>query len=481
MDLKARRLLDHEIAREPVGVAREMVDIGSVGKDRGVSPVPETRFVRSGDVDIAYQVFGSGPRNLLALSGWVSHLEVIWELPEFARFLERLGSIGRVVTFDKRGTGMSDRPAKRSTLEDHVGDVLAVLDAAGMPRASLLGWADSVAIVAAFAVTHPSRVDALVLNSFLATPTKTVPREFVAAYAEAQATAWGQARTLPIVAPSVAGDERVQTWMRRLERLSATPNVAAAMSEWALSLDIDQLLPAIQAPTLVLHRRDVASVPAEAVRRGASLIPNARYVELPGSDLYPIFGDVEAVLGEIEEFLTGTRPAAPSDRVLATVLFTDIVGSTQRAQELGDRRWRDLIEAHNAVVRKLLAQFDGVEVDTAGDGFFATFDGPARAVRCARAIVEAVRGLGLEIRAGLHAGEVERSEGKVTGIAVHVGARVSALAAPSEVLVTSTVKDLVLGSELTFEDRGVRALKGVPNEWHLYAAEDGSDRADESR
>jgi class 3 adenylate cyclase/alpha-beta hydrolase superfamily lysophospholipase len=432
--------------------------------------VPETRFVRSGDVDIAFQVFGSGPRNLLALSGYVSHLEVVWELPEFARFLERLGSIGRVATFDKRGTGMSDRPARRATLEDHVGDVMAVLDAADMPQASMLAWVDSVAIVASFAVTYPARVEALVLSSFLASPTKTVPRDVLSAYTDAVSSGWGSARMLPTEAPSVANDARVLAWMRRLERLSATPNVAAGMSDWALSLDIDKILPAIQAPTLVLHRRDVVPVPAEEVRRGASLIPGARYVELPGADVYPIFGDTDAVLAEIEEFLTGVRPAPPSDRVLTTVLFTDIVGSTERARELGDQRWRDLLDAHHADVRRLLQQFGGSEVDTAGDGFFAIFDGPARAVRCARAIAEAVQGLGLQIRAGVHTGEVERSDGIVRGIAVHVGARVAALAGPSEVLVTRTVKDLVLGSELAFEDRGLHALKGLPEEWRLYAA-----------
>ena len=441
-------------------------------EDVEVSSGPETRFVRSGDVDIAYQVFGGGPRDILALSGFVSHLEVIWELAEFARFLERLGSMGRVVTFDKRGTGMSDRPAGRPTLEDHVGDVLAVLNAAGMDRASMLGWVDSVAIVASVAATYPDRVDALVLSSFLASPTKTVPPAFVTAYAEAITNGWGSAQMLVVESPSVANDERVVAWVRRLERLSATPNVAASMMQWALSLDLDDILPAIQAPTLVLHRKDVASVPADEVRRGASLIPGARYVELPGSDIYPMFGDTDAVLAEIEEFLTGTRSAPDRGRVFATVLFTDIVGSTDRANELGDRRWRDLLEAHNAEIRRLLEQFGGREVDTAGDGFFATFEAPARAIRCARAIAIAVRGLGLEVRAGIHAGEVDRTGDAVTGIAVHVGSRVAALAGASEVLVTSTVKDLVLGSELVFEDRGIHALKGVPGEWRLYLSSD---------
>jgi class 3 adenylate cyclase/pimeloyl-ACP methyl ester carboxylesterase len=434
-----------------------------------VGVVPETRFVRSGGVDIAYQVFGSGPRELLALSGFVSHLEVIWELAEFARFLERLGTMGRVVTFDKRGTGMSDRPSERPTLEDHVNDVLAVLDAAGMRRSSMLAWVDSVAIIASFAVTHPERVDALVLSSFLASPSTTVAPETRAAYADAIAEGWGSGRMLPAESPSVAHDERVMAWMRRLERLSATPNVAAAMMRWALSLDIDAILPAIRAPTLVLHRRDVATVPADEVRRGASLIPGSRYVELPGADIYPIFGDTEAILAEIEEFLTGSRSAPDRDRTLASVLFTDIVGSTQLAQTLGDRRWRDLLEAHNTEVRRLLEQHGGVEVDTAGDGFFVTFLGPARALRCARAITEAVRHLGLEVRAGVHTGEVDRSSGVVTGIAVHIGARVAALATPSEVLTTSTVKDLVLGSELVFDDRGLHTLRGVPGQWRLYA------------
>jgi len=269
----------------------------------------------------------------------------------------------------------------------------------------------------------------------------------------------------------VDDDPRVLEWFRRYERMSATPNAAAAMQEWALSLDLDAILPAIQAPTLVLHRRDVVSVPAAEVRRGAALIPDARYVELPGADLYPIFGDADAVLAEIEEFLTGARTAAHSDRVLATVLFTDIVDSTARARALGDRAWSDLLDAHNTEVRRVLAQWGGHEVKTTGDGFLATFDGPARGIRAAATVVRSIRDLGLEIRAGLHTGEIERGPDDISGIAVHVGARVAALAGPSEVLVTSTVKDLVLGSTITFADRGRHPLKGVPGDWQLFAVE----------
>ena len=434
-----------------------------------VTAVPETHFVRSGDVDLAYQVFGNGPRNLLAIAGWVSHLEVMWELPEFARFLGRLGELGRVVMYDKRGTGMSDRPPGISALEDHAADVRAVLDAAEMDTVSCIGWVDAVAVLVSFAATWPDRVDALVLGSFLATPSRAVPREVRDAFADATSTGWGTGVMVPLMVPSVANDERVLAWFRRYERLSATPNAAVAMQDWSLSLDIDELLRAVQAPTLVLHRTDIATVPADEVRRAASLIPHAKYVELPGADLYPIFGDSDAILGEIEEFLTGSRTAPDHDRVLATVLFTDIVNSTVRATELGDRQWRDLLTAHHHEIRRLLGQFGGVEVNTTGDGFLATFDGPARAVRCAVAITAAMRELGLEVRAGIHTGEIDRTAGDVSGVAVHVGARVSALASPSEVLVTSTVKDLVLGSGLEFEARGTHALKGVPGEWTLYA------------
>jgi len=434
-----------------------------------VIPVPETRFVRSGDIDLAYQVFGSGPRNLLAIAGGLSHLEVMWELPEFVRFLERLGDIGRVAMFDKRGTGMSDRPAGTSPVEDHAADARAVLDAADMDVACGIGWVDAVAVLVTLAATWPERVDALVLGSFLATPSESVAPDVREAFSGATESGWGSALTVPLMAPSVAHDERVVAWVKRYERLSATPNAAAALQDWSLSLDIDDVLPAVQAPTLVLHRGGILTMPADAVRRGAALIPGAKYVELPGSDLYPIFGDSDAILAEIEEFLTGTRSAPDPDRVLATVLFTDIVNSTVRATELGDRQWRDLLIAHHHEIRRLLAQFGGVEVNTTGDGFVATFDGPARAVRCAVAITDAVRALGLEVRAGIHTGEIERTANDISGVAVHVGARVAALAAPSEVLVTSTVKDLVLGSGLEFEARGTHTLKGVPGEWTLFA------------
>jgi class 3 adenylate cyclase len=434
-----------------------------------VPTTPETHFVRSGDVDLAYQVFGSGPRNMLAIAGWVSHLEVMWELPEFARFLERLGELGRVVMFDKRGTGMSDRPPGVSTLHEYAADVRTVVDAAEMDTVTGLGWIDAVAVLVAFATTWPERVDALVLGSFLPTPSKTVSREMRDAFADAAVTGWGSGLMVPLLVPSIAHDERVLAWFKRYERVSATPSAAVAMQDWSLSLDIDELLPSVQAPTLVVHRTGIATIPSAEVRRGAALIPGAKYVELPGADLYPPFGDSEAILAEIDEFLTGSRSAPDPDRVLATVLFTDIVNSTVHAAELGDLQWRDLLAAHNNEIRRLLAQSGGVEVNTTGDGFLATFDGPARGVRCAVAITDAVRALGIEVRAGIHTGEIERAADDVSGIAVHVGARVSALAGPSEVLVTSTVKDLVLGSDLEFDERGTHSLKGIPGEWLLFA------------
>jgi class 3 adenylate cyclase len=438
---------------------------------------PETQFTRAGDVDIAYQVVGPARQlDLVFVPGWVSHLEVMWELPEFAHFLDRLAAMGRLIMFDKRGTGLSDRVAGMLTLEQRADDIAAVMDAAGSARAAIIAWGEGAAIAAMFAAAHPGRVSALVLGTLPVKvtdgqrpliPDPALLRELSAAVE----TGWGQASLVPVLAPSRANDTRFLSWYRRWERLSSTPSAAAATLRWAMEFDLGPILPAIQARTLIIHRIGNALFDAESVRAAANMIPNALCAELPGDDELPYIGDADGLLDVIQEFLTGTHGTLDPDRSLATVLFTDIVGSTQKADELGDRRWGYLLDEHHARIRRLLERFRGSEVDTAGDGFFATFDGPARAVRCACAIGETVRDIGIEIRAGLHTGEVERRGAAVTGLAVHAGARVAALAHASEVLVTSTVQMLVLGSGITFADRGKHTLKGVPGKWQLFAVE----------
>ncbi len=407
-----------------------------------MAEIPQTRFVRSGDVDLAYQVFGAG-EDMVAIPGLPSHLEVMWELPEYAAFLDRLASFRRVIMFDKRGTGMSDRVPGVPALEEQVDDIIAVMDAAGSARACVAGWADGAFMAAMFAATYPERVSAVVLGGLWLKPLA------------------GRRETLapdPDVAKRLS-DKIEPGWRHGALAADLAPSYAPA-----------PILPAIQAPTLVLERSGTYH-DHESPRLAAAQIPNARYVRLPGVDVLPYLAGADAVLDEIEEFLTGARGTAGSDRSLATVMFTDIVGSTDKASRLGDRRWRYLLEDHHAHVRRILDRFRGVEVDTAGDGFFATFDGPARAVHCACAIHETVRELDIEIRAGLHTGEVERRGRAVTGLAVHVGARVAALANAGEVLVTSTVQMLVLGSGIGFADRGNHTLKGVPGRWQLFAVE----------
>jgi len=442
-----------------------------------VAELPETRFTRAGDVDIAYQVAGlAGGLDLVFVPGWVSHLEVMWELPEFARFLDRLAGMGRLILFDKRGTGLSDRVAGVPTLEQRAEDIAAVMDAAGASRAAIAAWGEGAAIAGMFAAVHPERVSALVLGSLLAKATDgdqsvVADPAVIEEMSAAVERGWGQARLVPLLAPSRAEDTRFVSWYRRWERLSSTPSAAAATIRWAMQVDVGPILPSIQARTLIVHRAGNALFDRESVRAVAKRIPRATCAELPGDDDLPYIGDTDALLDVIQEFLTGGQAAPDLDRSLATVLFTDIVGSTQHAGRLGDRRWGDLLGEHHARIRRQLDRFAGREVDTAGDGFFATFDGPARAIRCACAIRDAVRDIGIEIRAGLHTGEVERKGPAVAGLAVHVGARVAALAQASEVLVTGTVRMLVLGSGISFTDRGVHTLKGVADEWQLFAVE----------
>jgi pimeloyl-ACP methyl ester carboxylesterase len=440
---------------------------------------PPTKYAKSGDVSIAYQVVGDGPMDLVLVLGFATHIELQWEAPPFARFVERLSSFSRVIIFDKRGTGLSDPVTEAPTLELRIDDVRAVMDAAGSERAALFGISEGGPMSVLFAATHPDRVTALVLHGAMGRTTEA-PDYPWASPAEALREAavelivpyWGQDAQgmLELFAPSFADDPGAAELLARMERSAASPAMVEQIFEMFLDIDVRAILPTIHVPTLVTHRRGDRVVNRRAGEELAAQIPSARYMELPGIDHLPWAGDQEALLGEIEEFLTGARSAAEPDRVLATVMFTDIVGSTERAGELGDARWRELLAAHQAAVRRELGRFRGREVKTLGDGYLATFDGPARAIQCGNAIAEAARSQGLEVRIGLHAGEVEVMEEDVGGIAVHIAARVGALAAAEEVLVTSTVKDLVAGSGIQFEDRGAKHLKGISDEWRLFAA-----------
>jgi pimeloyl-ACP methyl ester carboxylesterase len=440
---------------------------------------PPTQYARSGDASIAYQVVGDGPIDLVLVLGFATHLELQWESPAFARFFERIAGFARLIIFDKRGTGLSDPVTEAPTLEQRIDDVRAVMDAAGSERAAFLGISEGGPMSVLFAATHPARASALLLYGAMgrttwapdypwASPAEALREstaEFIAPY-------WGQDAhgMVELFAPSLADDPEAVQFTARMERSAASPAMVQQIFEMFLDIDVRAVLPTIQAPTLVLHRRGDRVVNRRAGKELAARIPGARYVELAGIDHLPWAGDSEAVLGEIEEFLTGTRSVPEPDRVLATVMFTDIVGSTERAAQLGDARWRKLLAAHQAMVRRELNVFRGREVKTLGDGCLATFDGPARAIRCGRAIADAAGSLGLEVRTGLHSGEVELIGDDVGGIAVHIAARIGSLAADGEVLVSSTVKDLVAGSGIQFEDRGAQSLKGISDEWRLFAA-----------
>jgi len=444
---------------------------------------PRTRYARSGDVHIAYQAFGEGPLDLVVIPGFVSNVEMPWEWAEVGRFSERLATFARVIAFDKRGTGLSDRGVGTPTIEERMDDVRAVMDAVGSERAALLGISEGGPMSLVFAATHPERTHALVLWGAFArfTAADDHPAGLTEAELEGFLAAiekrWGDGRSLALFAPSVADDPRAQELWGRVQRQSAGPREAAAIIRMNTRIDVRHVLPSIHVPTLVVHARGDRAIRFDCGRYLAEHIPGARLLELASDDHMPYFEDFGPVLDTVQEFLTGSRAAAPvePDRVLATVLFTDIVDSTACAARLGDRRWRELLGEHHARVRKELSHYRGREIDTAGDGFFATFDGPARAIRCAREIVSSVGGLGIGVRAGLHTGECELHEGKVAGIAVHIGSRVAGLASAGEVLVSSTVKDLVAGSGIEFRERGAHALKGIPGEWRIFAVADLRD------
>jgi class 3 adenylate cyclase len=440
---------------------------------------PETRYARSKDGHVAYQVVGDGPLDLVFIPAWASNVEVMWEEPLLARFLHRLSTFSRVLCFDKRGSGVSDPVplAALPTLEEWMDDVRAVMDAAGSARAALLGSGEGGQMAMLFAATYPERVTALILVATSARFLRDLdypwglPADRVPQLLQGLEEAWGIGGSLEILAPSVAHDERLRRWFARYERLGMGPRAFATMWGAYLERDLRRVLPSIRVPTLVLHRAEDRYFRVGHGRYLAEHIPGAKYVELPGEDNLIVVGDTETMLGEIEEFLTGVRPLPESDRVLATVLFTDIVASTERSAQVGDRRWKDLLDHHDTLVRRELERHRGRFVKDTGDGILATFDGPARAIRCAQAIAASVKALGIEVRAGLHTGEVELRREDVTGIGVNIAARVMDAAGPGEVVVSSTVKDLVAGSGLRFADRGSHLLRGVPGEWRLFAVD----------
>ena len=441
---------------------------------------PTTHYAKSGDVHIAYQVVGEGPIDLVLIHGFISHLENQWENPALARFLDRLASFSRLIVFDKRGTGLSDRVAESAlpTLEQRMDDIRAVMDATGSSRAAMFGLSEGGPLSTLFAATYPARTAALIMFGAYAKWIRSEDypwaptREQHEAALEAYEKHWGTPIGLKILAPSVANDERMQQWYARHQRVSASPGAGVTLYRMNIEVDIRAILPTIRVPTLILHRSGDRLLPCQGARYMAGQIPAAKFVELPGDDHIPWIGDTEPLLAAVQEFLTGETPVLEADRVLATVLFIDIVQSTQRATAIGDTRWRDLVDNYQQQVGKEVARFGGRVVNTAGDGVFATFDGPARAIKCARAVRNAVGALGLAIRCGIHTGECVIEGNDVAGIAVHIGARVAARANPGEILISSTVKDLIAGSRVECLDRGSHVLKGVAGRWRLFAVKE---------
>jgi len=441
---------------------------------------PTTHYAKSGDVHIAYQVVGEGPIDLVLIHGFISHLENQWENPALARFLNRLASFSRLIVFDKRGTGLSDRVAESAlpTLEQRMDDIRAVMDAVGSNRAAMFGLSEGGPLSTLFAATYPARTAALIMFGAYAkwirsedypwAPTREQHEAAFKAYEEH----WGTTIGLKILAPSAANDERMRQWYARHQRLSASPGAGVTLYRMNIEVDIRAILPTIRVPTLILHRSGDQLLPCQGARYMAGQIPAAKFVELPGNDHIAWIGDTDPLLAAVQEFLTGEPPVLEADRVLATVLFIDIVQSTQRATAIGDTRWRDLVDNYQQQVGKEVARLGGRVVNTAGDGVFATFDGPARAIKCARAVRDVVGRLGLAIRCGIHTGECVVEGNDVAGIAVHIGARVAARANPGEILISSTVKDLIAGSGVEWLDRGSHVLKGVAGRWRLFAVKE---------
>ena len=436
---------------------------------------PIARYAKSGDLNIAYVVEGDGPLDLVWIPPWISQVEYLWAEESLSRVMDRLTTFSRVITFDRRGAGLSDPLSGAPTLEEQMDDVIAVMDAAGSKRAAIIGTLEGGPMAALFAATHPDRVSALVLYATFARATWAPGYEWAwsaeerQVHMDAAVEHWGEGLVAGSVAPSLMDNADFIEWAGRLERLAASPSTIKRIFDLIGEFDVRDILPSIRVPTLVLHRRDDSFINLEHSRFMADRIPDARLVELEGGDNMFSIGDSEALLGEIEEFLTGERHQVESDRMLATVLFTDICGSTERAAQLGDRSWRYMLERHDALFRRALDRHRGREVKHTGDGFLATFDGPARTIRCAADLTDSVGSIGIQIRAGLHTGELEVMDGDLSGLAVHIAARVMDQAGPSEVLVSSTVKDLVVGSGIEFEARGEHELRGVPGEWRLFS------------
>jgi class 3 adenylate cyclase/pimeloyl-ACP methyl ester carboxylesterase len=457
-----------DLARRLARVGRDLERNATVS-----GSVPETRYARSGRLSIAYQIVGEGP-DLLFVPGSLSHVELGWETPATSLMYRRLSRFARMITFDKRGTGLSDRTTELPTLEQRMDDVRAVMDAADCETAAMVGISEGGPMTALFAATYPERVSVLVLWCTFARMAWApdypdgIDVQAGEEFCDHIEQSWGHGRVWPLISVQDApDDEALRRRFARFERSAATPAMAAAANRFGLHIDARHVLSAISAPTLVVHRTGDPLVGLAHGRYLAEHIPRARFSAFPGDFHFSAIDNDQDILDEIEEFVTGTRPEHEIDRVLKTLLFIDIVGSTERAVRMGDRRWRELLDAHDHAVRRELDRFGGREVNTSGDGFLASFDGPARAIRCALASSAKAHDMGLEIRAGLHTGECEARGDDLAGVAVHTGARVAALAGPSEVLVTSTVCDLVSGAGIEFRDRGRHALKGIPGEWQL--------------
>ena len=432
-----------------------------------------TQYARNGDIHVAYQVFGEGDLDLIFVPGFISHIENAWDEPGMAGWLRRLGSFSRVIMFDKQGTGLSDRGSVLPGMDERMDDVRAVMDAQGVKRAAIFGISEGGSLATLFAATHPERCRALILYGAFARfrswfPTKRALKDLIH-YVD---SGWGSGQTLPMFAPSREDDLAYRQWWGRFERLGASPGAVKALMRMNSQIDTSDILASVNVPTLVIHRRDDVAVDVGGGRLLAERIPGAKYVELSGADHLPWVGDnANRILDEMAKFLTGEWRPVEADRILATVLFTDIVDSTRHAAELGDRQWRDLLDRHNAMMHRCIERFRGRAIKSTGDGFLATFDGPARAIRCASAAREEARQIGIALRAGLHTGEIELIGDDIGGIAVHIASRVLGQAGDDMIWVSRTVKDLVVGSDFEFRDQGGFNLKGVPGEWNLFSVE----------
>ena len=440
--------------------------------------MPETRYARRGDDYIAYQTVGNGPPDILFMSAWFSHVDGRWEEPRFAAMLNRIATMGRLIVFDKRGSGASDPlAAAEPTWEDWADDISAVLEATDSERATVIGVGDSGPLAMLFAASHPQRVTSLVLINTGARLVQGpdypwgLTDDEVEHFLRRTRETWGTGGIADVFSPSASSDERYRQWWARYQRMGSSPGRSTTMARLVFGVDVRNVLSTIHVPTLVIHRKDFRFFPVELGRYLGEHITNAKYVELPGADGFIYLGDTDAVLSEVEEFVTGSRRSPEADRILATILLTDMVGSTDRAARLGDQRWRAVLDTHDDIVRAQLKQFRGRLHRATGDGVLATFDGPARGIRCAQSLRDALRGAGIDIRSGLHAGEIELRGDEIGGIAVHIAARIGAQAESGEILCSSTVKELVTGSDLAFVDRGRHELKGVPQEWQIYAVQ----------